>query len=168
MFVGWEDGKWGNSRGHWMKQMNWMASSTSDEPSRILTCDWNASYGFMKRTLTAADKGLRAPDCNWSRNIFKCVCTACLQQLTGSRRGSRGKSKHFIGYKCNVKKLGFSLMNCPVPSHWCIIYLLFTFFSGLYLMLKVIRQHKNKVFVMKNNVFYIMDSFMCASLNVDG
>lgn len=59
-----------------MKQMNWMASSTSNEPSRILTCDWNASYGFMKRTLTAADKGLRAPDCNKSRNIFKCVCTA--------------------------------------------------------------------------------------------
>lgn len=35
-------------------------------------------------------------------------------------------------------------------------------------MLKVIRQHKNKVFVMKNNMLYIMDSFMCASLNVDG
>lgn len=62
MFVGWEDGKWGNSRGHWMKKMNWMASSTSNEPSRILTCDWNAGYGFMRRTLTAADKGLRAPD----------------------------------------------------------------------------------------------------------
>lgn len=62
MFVGWEDGKWGNSRGHWMKQMNWMASSTSDEPSRILTCDWSASYGFIKRSLTAADNGLRAPD----------------------------------------------------------------------------------------------------------
>lgn len=71
MFVGWEDGKWGNSRGHWMKQMNWMASSTSDEPSRILTCDWNASYGFMKRTLTAADKGLRAPD---KAEIYSNVC----------------------------------------------------------------------------------------------
>lgn len=70
MFVGWEDGKWGNSRWHWMKKMNWMASSTSDEPSRILTCDWNASYGFMKRTLTAADKELCAPD-SVSKTVIK-------------------------------------------------------------------------------------------------
>lgn len=84
MFVGWEDGKWGNSRGHWMKQMNWMASSTSNEPSRILTCDWNASYGFMKRTLTAADKGLRAPD---KAEIYSNVCA---QLSTAAHRKQAG------------------------------------------------------------------------------
>lgn len=86
----------------------------------------------MKRTLTAADKGLRAPDSVRlllkQKYIQMCV-QSCLQQLTGSRRGSRGKSKHFIGNKCNVKKIGFQPHELPraftLMYYLCSIYILF-------------------------------------------